>query len=236
MVTLKRKRGLYFWSILICAWGLSLRQLGYVLKFMVPKCPYLLGDILAQGGWVAMVTGFSMVLYSCLNLILDSRTLRRRVLWMIIINAAIFHPLMITISIGSNVIRKGDGKGDLRKWAQANMPSERIQIVVFSGQETLISLFYVRAAYQYLKGRFADKEKTQRAMFLLLAVQIFIVAIGAYARLFLACGVADWTSNARYCPDCHRLCWVSATQTFHPLLCLFHQAGTRIRCSQSVSC
>ncbi|KAF2431445.1 hypothetical protein EJ08DRAFT_696530 [Tothia fuscella] len=182
LVTLKRRRGLYFWSILVCGWGLSLRQLGYVLKFMVPKCPYLLGDILSQGGWVGMVTGFSMVLYSRLNLILESQVVRRRVLWMIIINAIVFHPLMITISIGMNVLRKGGrgGSAKMPAWQRVNVPAERVQILIFSGQETLISLFYVRAAYQYLKGRFADKEKTRRAMFLLLAVQVFIVAVDIF--------------------------------------------------------
>jgi hypothetical protein len=46
---------------------------------------------------------------------------------------------------------------------------------MFSVQETVISFFYVRAAYRYLRSRFAHPGKTRQVMFLLLLVQFIII-------------------------------------------------------------
>lgn len=46
---------------------------------------------------------------------------------------------------------------------------------MFSIQEIIISCLYVRAAYQYLQGRFTQKGKTRNAMCLLLLVQILAI-------------------------------------------------------------
>lgn len=54
---------------------------------------------------------------------------------------------------------------------------EKTQIIVFAVQESVISFFYVRAAYQYLKSRFAQPGKMRQAMFLLLLVQFIILAV-----------------------------------------------------------
>lgn len=33
--TFRRRKGLYFWSLLICSWGCTLHALGFILKFLV---------------------------------------------------------------------------------------------------------------------------------------------------------------------------------------------------------
>jgi hypothetical protein len=48
---------------------------------------------------------------------------------------------------------------------------------MFSAQEIIISSFYVYAAYRYLQGRFTQKSKTRQAMFLLLFIQVVIIAL-----------------------------------------------------------
>ena len=35
LYTFRRKKGLYFWSLLICSWGCTLHALGFILKFLV---------------------------------------------------------------------------------------------------------------------------------------------------------------------------------------------------------
>lgn len=35
ILTFKRRRRLYFWSLLICSWGCTLHALGFILKFLV---------------------------------------------------------------------------------------------------------------------------------------------------------------------------------------------------------
>lgn len=54
---------------------------------------------------------------------------------------------------------------------------EKVQIIMFSLQETVISFFYVRSSYQYLKSRFSQRGETRRAMCLLLLVQAVIIAV-----------------------------------------------------------
>jgi hypothetical protein len=147
-----------------------------MLSFLVPDSPWILDNILAQTGWVAMVSGFSIVLYSRLNLILESQTIRRRVLAMIVLNGFIFHTAMITLSLGSIALRHSKPSAVLA-WHRVFQPFERIQIIVFSAQETLLSFFYVRAAYQYLRSRFVQRGKTRKAMCLLLGVQVVIVLV-----------------------------------------------------------
>lgn len=48
---------------------------------------------------------------------------------------------------------------------------------MFSAQEITISLFYVRAAYQYFNSGFAKKDKARGAMYLLAFVQLIIIAL-----------------------------------------------------------
>lgn len=124
-----------------------------------------------------MVSGFSTVLYSRLNLIMENQTIRRRILIMIILNGLIFHTAMVTISIGSAAVRNTRPGQPQPAWGRANTPLERIQIIVFSGQECLLSFFYVKAAYQYLRSRFVQRGKTRKAMCLLLGVQVIIVVV-----------------------------------------------------------
>jgi hypothetical protein len=177
LTTLKRRSGVYFWSLIVTSWGLSVRQIGFLTQFLVPRCPWILSLILAQGGWVAMVTGFSVVLYSRLNIILETRGTRELVLAMIVFNGVIWHIAMVTISSGIAVERNTGHADRVAAWQRILGPLERVQIVMFSVQEITISFFYVRAAYQYLKSRFAQPGKTRSAMCLLLLVQIVIIAV-----------------------------------------------------------
>ena len=53
MLTFKRRRGLYFWALLISSWGLSVHALGFILKFLV-GVNWALNITLISAGWVAM--------------------------------------------------------------------------------------------------------------------------------------------------------------------------------------
>lgn len=176
-VTLKRHGGVYFWSILATSWGLCIREIGYILSFLVPGSPLWLTSIFSQGGWIAMVLGFSVMLYSRLNLILESRAIRQRILIMIVVVGCIFYPFMATLSIAQTALRHNGQLHEYAAWSRVMTPMERIQLVFILGQENIISFFYTQAAYQYLHNRFEDRGKTRKAMLLLLAVQILILLI-----------------------------------------------------------
>jgi hypothetical protein len=73
-------------SLLICTWGVALHVLGVILK-VFNEGPWVLSSIVFKIGWVGNVTGFSLVLFSRLNLVVHDRRIRRGVLAMIITDA-----------------------------------------------------------------------------------------------------------------------------------------------------
>jgi len=89
--TFRKWSGLYFWSVLITTWGVTLHAIGFILKFCVPSCNWIFSTVLAEIGWVSMVTGFSVVLYSRLHLVVHNPRVLQLVLAMIITDAFLFH-------------------------------------------------------------------------------------------------------------------------------------------------
>lgn len=187
-LTIKKRRTLYFWSILLCTWGLSLREVGYMLTLLAGNPFWPFGDILAQICWIMMVTGFALVLYSRLNLICESLKVRRAVIYMIIFNAVVWHTFMITLSFGR--IKLGmEGKVEEKaRWTKVYQPLERIHICFFNGQEILIACLYIRAAYQYLCACSTSDKQVRNAMRLLVGAQIIVVALDLAIIVLDFCG------------------------------------------------
>jgi hypothetical protein len=113
--TFKRRKSLYFWSLLICTWGIAGHVLGLILK-LFNECNWIISSIvgppspskfaaseLAQIfkiGWVSNVTGLSLVLYSRLNLVVRNRNILRAVLCMICVDAVLFHTPIVIFDFG----------------------------------------------------------------------------------------------------------------------------------------
>jgi hypothetical protein len=90
-VTFKRRRGLYFYSLLVSSWGIMIYALAFLMKFFqVWKNDYV-SVALITIGWYAMVTGQSLVLYSRLHLVVRDKEKIKWVLYMIIIDVFLFH-------------------------------------------------------------------------------------------------------------------------------------------------
>lgn len=134
-MTFKRRSGLYFWSLLISSWGISLHALGFILKFLV-GVNWVLACTVVDVGWVAMVTGQAFVLYSRLHLIVRNQRTLRFVLCMILFDAAAFHIPTIITFFGSNSAHGAD-------WTAKFNIVERIQLAGFCLQEIIISAIYV---------------------------------------------------------------------------------------------
>ena len=87
----KRHKGLYFFSVLVSSIGIVLHALGLLLSYFDIFSNRYIALAISTPGWYAMVTGQSFVLYSRLNLVMyDDRKLKF-VLYMIIIDAFLFH-------------------------------------------------------------------------------------------------------------------------------------------------
>ncbi|PNP85319.1 hypothetical protein FNYG_01336 [Fusarium nygamai] len=144
----KRHDSLYFWSMLTTTLGIVLRSIVY-----------------------AMVTGQSVVLYSCLHLIIAIRAKTRWILVMIATNFCILHIPVTVLFLGSNT-RNSD------RFLLAFEIYERIQLAGFSIQESVISGLYVWEAAHGLQPIFAIRRATERKMIKhLIMVNILVVLL-----------------------------------------------------------
>jgi hypothetical protein len=170
--------------MLCTSWGLSVRGIAYDVQYFAPKVPWYVPVVLSQTGWVSMVSGFALVLWSRLGLIIQSQKTKRHLLWMIIFNGLVFHITMTILSLGVWGLKQhpARNKASIKDWVKVQAVFERIQILCFCGQEILISSLYIKAAYQYLRtwGALAPesaRERIRRAMMFLLIVQTVVVLI-----------------------------------------------------------
>lgn len=82
-MTFTRRRGLYFWSCLLCSWGVLTQPLAMILTdFAVWKSKYV-AMIIIYFSWLIMVVPQSFVLYSRLYLVMSNANRLRWVLYAI---------------------------------------------------------------------------------------------------------------------------------------------------------
>ncbi|KAF1974994.1 hypothetical protein BU23DRAFT_504177, partial [Bimuria novae-zelandiae CBS 107.79] len=132
----KHWKGLYFWSLLVAAWGIVPHAIGFIFKFFnVIPIPVLSSAIIGVG-WPCMVTGQSLVLYSRLHLVVQHLKTLRWVLYMIIFNAVTLHIPVIILAITSEATHSA-------RIINVFIFYDKVQIVVFFVQEAVISVIYI---------------------------------------------------------------------------------------------
>jgi hypothetical protein len=104
LIVFKRYRGLYFWSLVLSSWGASIMLIVLLLKFFHVWYDVYIALTIILICWYTMVTGQSLVLYSRLHLIVPDARKIRWILYMIIIDAIIFHVPATVLSYGVNDI------------------------------------------------------------------------------------------------------------------------------------
>jgi hypothetical protein len=143
--TFKRRRGLYFWSLLVSTWGVAFNCTGYIFKFFQVIRLDLLSATLIVIGWTCMVTGQSVVLWSRLNLVLYDDAKLRGILVLIIVNAVICHIPVSVLVYGMN-----STSPDL--FVRPYEIYERVQLTIFASQEIFISCIYIYYTSKFLGG------------------------------------------------------------------------------------
>jgi hypothetical protein len=157
-------------------WALTIQAIGFVLKYTVPTCPWVLGGVLVELGWVGMVSGFSIVLYSRLNLLVQKRRVLRFVLAMIIVDGVCLHTSTIVVQFCYSA-RSNDDPQKRAPWIAASNTIERVQAVWFTFQQLIISCLYIKAAWNHLQDRMFPNQRTRKIMILLIAVQLLVLII-----------------------------------------------------------
>jgi hypothetical protein len=183
-LTFKRRAGLYFWSILFASFGVLPYCLGWLVVYFDLTHDYI-GMIIETIGWVLVITGQSVVLYSRLHLILNDRMILRSVLAVIIINGLVWvcpeitsyklsqltetqHTTMTVLLFRSEYSPRDNRNGFNTVFNIA----EKISMICFYMQELTISGLYIWKSIDILKTAFGN---TRTMVYKLFAINIVIV-------------------------------------------------------------
>lgn len=173
-VSFKRHRGCYFWSLLIASAAIIPHCLGYVLLFFsTGVSPYICVTLVIVG-WIPMVTGQSMVLWSRLHLVLQNPKVLWWVLWMIIIDAICFH-------VPTTVLLYGTVAEPKSVFASGYNVMERIQLIGFCIQELVISGLYVWETSKLLRLRPQGRPHGILIQLLIINIIILILDVAVVA-------------------------------------------------------
>lgn len=171
----KRYSGLYFWSFLVATYGILLHGIGFIMKTkssLRHPSPYIYVPFIAIG-WMAMVTGQSMVLYSRLHLVMRDLDKLRWILYMIIFNAITMHIPTIVMGFGVNSTNPAPFVG-------AYSVYEKIQVTVFFVQEIIISSFYIAETIRLARLQSAvqqNRKRSRRLMAYLITINVVIILL-----------------------------------------------------------
>lgn len=169
--TFRRFRGLYFWSFLAAANGIIPHSIGFLLKNVVGSQDYGLYITLVAIGWVPMVTGQSLVLYSRLHLIFWNDSWLRMILGMIVANVFVLHVPIIILMYGANSSQRNS-------WVQPYIAYEKVQVTLFFLQELIISAVYIKSCFSFFDTRdslYGDAVPKMRRHLLL--VNVFVILL-----------------------------------------------------------
>lgn len=119
-------------------------------------------------GWITMIVGNSLVLYSRLHLITQNRTMLRIVFWGILINSFLMYVPTTVLNYGANVVQS-------KPFIDGYNIMERIQMTLFSVQEFAISGVYLVEAYRFLRVVYAGD--VRRLMYELVAVNAALILL-----------------------------------------------------------
>ena len=165
----KRYRGLYFWSLLITSWGVTIQVLGDITRWFAGSYPWVLDTIMLNLGLDMYIFGQTLILYSRLHLVCRNYNLLRSILVMIIIVFFFFGlPLWITAWPSRLPQTK-------KTWAPVQDRYERIQSIIFLVMESTISIIYVWATVRLIKPN--ENIKVRRVMWELIGLNFLLVSL-----------------------------------------------------------
>ncbi|OJJ56199.1 hypothetical protein ASPSYDRAFT_92388 [Aspergillus sydowii CBS 593.65] len=180
LATFKRYQGVYFWSLLITSCSLIVNTLGFILLFFVNVTPYVSVTIVLIG-WYCMITGHSIVLWSRLHLVLHQPRTLRAILYLIIFDA-------IVLQIPTTVLLYGAVTPAVEdRFATGYNIIERIQLVVFCVQESLLSGIYI---WETAKLLYLRPQRAHRIILIqLLAINVVILGLDVVVVVFQYAGL-----------------------------------------------
>ncbi|KAF4459330.1 hypothetical protein FALBO_13899 [Fusarium albosuccineum] len=165
--TFKQRQGLYFWSLLLATFGVIPYVTGWLFDYL-DLLQSVAGRVLNNIGWVLLITGQSVVLYSRLHLVLNDPAILRGIRYIIIANACIWHTTMtvLVFVMTSGPSRKGSHTPPVY------YAIEKTQLTCFCVQEFILSGLYIWKIMDILR---TSLDRKRRFMWHLFFCNIIIV-------------------------------------------------------------
>ncbi|KAF2430890.1 hypothetical protein EJ08DRAFT_573016, partial [Tothia fuscella] len=170
----RRKKTLYFWALFVTIWGTLLFTSTFVALMFTNEVSIL--NLIQNICWIAMTTGFSLVLYSRLHLVNPQKIVLTTSLIVIILNAVVFHGAILS-SIIYSMVHPTDAA-----WkAYVDLSFSEI---VFAVQEIALSTSYVYFFFQFTAGSRAEP-KTKVILQFLIGVELLVLAADVILNVLL---------------------------------------------------
>ncbi|KAJ5833946.1 hypothetical protein N7474_002257 [Penicillium riverlandense] len=169
-LTFTHYRGLYFWTLLASVvLGVIPHAIAYLLEFFA-LAPLWLTLVMSTIGFYVMVPGQSMVLYSRLHLVVQSRKVLRFVLGLIIVDA-------IILLIPTTVLTFSTAYVGTPSIIRGYNVMERMQLAWFCAQEFVISGIYIFETVKLLRLMPEKGRRRTKIMYELLAINFVIIIL-----------------------------------------------------------
>jgi hypothetical protein len=167
--TFRRYSGCYFWSLILANSGLAVSTFGSAYYFYSDDPDKFAPVSLGVLGWAVFVPGQAIVLWSRLHLVVQSVTVLRGLLAMIIVNAIILCiPTIVLAYLGT------EPHPDT-KVAHAYGIWENVQLSIFCAQEAVLSGIYIRQTVLLL--RLITNRWKRKMIYQLLIINVLILAM-----------------------------------------------------------
>lgn len=152
LLTFRRYRGLYFWSIFLSTvLGVVPQAVGLILNFYNVAVKWV-GITISTVGWYFMVPGQSFVLYSRLHLVLQDARLLRSILCLITVSTVVMIVPVTSLTYATVYVNSSAANTGFNVM-------ERLQLTWFSVQEGFLSTLYIWETIRLLR---LDPQKDNR--------------------------------------------------------------------------
>lgn len=171
---------------MITTWSLSLHAIGLLLMFVGNPNQWRLQMGIFFTGWICMTTGFSLVLYSRLDLLDTTKRWKRPLLGMIVAVTLISNP--VTIAFETVPALATNPMVLLNAWSVWH----RVRPAIYLLEDVIISTVYIKAALGYVRSSRSSNAKwlssrENRQVVMLIGLQVFVWTLDL---LILACSLA----------------------------------------------
>ncbi|KAF1997744.1 hypothetical protein P154DRAFT_565220 [Amniculicola lignicola CBS 123094] len=164
----KKYSGLYFWSLLITTLSVIPYATGAWMKQNSVSHHYRVTETLLTLGWVIMVPGQSMVLYSRLHLISTNWRLLRFIFCLIIASSILLCVPTVTLNLRQYTSNPAP-------YTRGYAVMEKIQMTLFTAQEVFISGVYFWEIRRVFMVIFDGK--TRKIMWQLVAMNVLLLIL-----------------------------------------------------------